>query len=65
MFVCSCLAVTDRTVNAAIAAGASSVEEITDRCAAGGCCGGCWLELQHLLDSHRSRQAGAGRHSAA
>jgi bacterioferritin-associated ferredoxin len=52
MFVCSCKAVTDRTVAAAIASGASSIQEVADRCGAGSRCGGCWPELQRLLDEH-------------
>ena len=45
MYVCHCNAVTDRTVDAAIASGATTVPEITERCTAGGGCGGvtaCW-----------------------
>ena len=52
MYVCSCRAVTDRTIDAAIASGASSVEEITSKCAAGGRCGGCWPALERMLDEH-------------
>jgi len=52
MFVCSCRAVTDRTVDATIASGASSVEEIAERCGAGSVCGGCWPELERLLHEH-------------
>jgi len=57
MFVCSCRAVTDRTVDAAIASGASSIEEIATRCGAGGRCGGCWPELERLLEAHDAGQA--------
>jgi bacterioferritin-associated ferredoxin len=49
MFVCSCRAVTDRTVNAAIVSGATCIEEIAERCGAGVRCGGCWPELERLL----------------
>jgi bacterioferritin-associated ferredoxin len=49
MVVCHCKAVTDRTVDAAIASGASTVSEITDRCTAGGGCGGCHRMLESLL----------------
>ena len=49
MVVCSCRVVTDRTVEAAIAAGADTVEDIAAACAAGGRCGGCWPELERLL----------------
>jgi len=46
---CSCMAVSDRTVRAAIAAGASTVGEVTNRCHAGGGCGGCHRMLERLL----------------
>jgi bacterioferritin-associated ferredoxin len=52
MFVCSCRAVTDRTVRAAIASGADRIPEIADRCGAGSRCGGCWPELERLLHEH-------------
>jgi bacterioferritin-associated ferredoxin len=61
MFVCSCQAVTDRTVRAAIASGATTIEQVADRCAAGSRCGGCWPELQRLLDEHDARQVPSRR----
>lgn len=65
MFVCSCRAVSDRTVRAAIAAGAASVDEVIERCAAGGDCGGCWPELQRLLDEVETRPPGSGHRFSA
>ena len=50
MYVCHCNAVSDRTVDAAIASGASTVSEITARCSAGGGCGGCHELLETLLE---------------
>jgi bacterioferritin-associated ferredoxin len=41
--------VTDRTVHAAMCAGAESVAELSSLCRAGTRCGGCWPELQRLL----------------
>jgi bacterioferritin-associated ferredoxin len=55
MFVCSCRAVSDRTVAAVIASGARTVEEIARRCGAGAQCGGCWPELERLLAEQRDR----------
>lgn len=49
MVVCHCKAVSDRTVDAAIASGATTVDEITARCTAGGGCGGCHGLLEALL----------------
>jgi len=40
-------------VCAAIASGATTVEELTDQCAAAADCGGCWRTLERLLDEHR------------
>jgi bacterioferritin-associated ferredoxin len=56
MYVCHCQAVTDRTVSTVIASGATTVEDITDRCQAGGSCGGCWDTLQALIDEADARQ---------
>ncbi|MDP9464769.1 MAG: (2Fe-2S)-binding protein [Actinomycetota bacterium] len=49
MVVCSCRAVTDRTVHATISAGADTVDEVAFMCTAGSGCGGCWPELQRML----------------
>jgi bacterioferritin-associated ferredoxin len=57
MVVCSCRAVTDREVRAAIAEGADSVEALTERCHAATACGGCWPELERLIaESSGDRQ---------
>jgi bacterioferritin-associated ferredoxin len=56
VFVCSCRAVTDRTVDATIVSGASTIEEVARRCGAGGRCGGCWPELQRLIDEHDAQR---------
>jgi nitrite reductase (NADH) large subunit len=50
MVVCSCRRVSDRDVSAAIVEGATTVEAIAGRCAAGSRCGGCWPELERLID---------------
>ena len=57
MYVCSCRGVTDRTVCAAIAAGARTVEDVARRCAAGAQCGGCRPELERLLAEQHDRDA--------
>jgi bacterioferritin-associated ferredoxin len=64
MIVCSCLAVTDRTIGAALAAGASCVDAIAEKCGAGGRCGGCWPELQRLIESHAAPCESAATHAA-
>lgn len=55
--MCSCRAVTDRTVNAAIASGARSIDEVAERCGAGARCGGCWPALTELLEQQTSVDA--------
>jgi bacterioferritin-associated ferredoxin len=57
MYVCSCRGVTDRTVCAAVVAGARTVDDLADRCGAGARCGGCWPELERLLAEQRDRDA--------
>ncbi len=59
MVVCHCKAVSDRTVDAAIASGASTVREITERCTAGGGCGGCHRLLEALLETTSADRAPA------
>jgi bacterioferritin-associated ferredoxin len=51
MYVCHCMAVTDRAVDAAIDAGARTVDELTELCDAGGGCGGCHQMLQACLEA--------------
>ena len=49
MYVCSCRAVTDSQVEAAVMAGACSVGDLTRYCGAGGGCGGCHEVLSRIL----------------
>lgn len=52
VIVCSCQVVSDRTVQAAVASGATTIEEVAARCGAGARCGGCWPALRELIDAH-------------
>jgi bacterioferritin-associated ferredoxin len=54
MYVCYCAGVSDRAVEAAVADGARSIEELGKRCGAGAECGGCHPVLAELLacDAH-------------
>lgn len=61
MFVCSCRAVTDRTVKEAIADGARTIEQIALKCGAGSLCQGCWPTLSELLSEHLDEQPRSGR----
>ena len=64
MYVCSCEAVTDRTVNAAIAAGARTPADLAGLCSAGSRCGGCWPTLVEMIERVSERDT-AVAHSAA
>ncbi|MEX5634766.1 MULTISPECIES: (2Fe-2S)-binding protein [Parafrankia] len=56
MLVCSCFAVSDRTLRSVIASGACDTEEIGARCDAGTGCGGCLEEIDGLLDEAMPRR---------
>ena len=47
--VCLCRGVSERKVLRAIERGATTVEEVTERCGAGGTCGGCHPTIDELL----------------
>lgn len=64
MFVCHCRGVTDRTIAAAVAAGADSVEEIGRRCGAGVDCGGCAPALARLVEKNRRERPTEADHAA-
>jgi bacterioferritin-associated ferredoxin len=63
MYICHCRAVTDRTVAAAVAGGARSIDDLARKCGAGSRCGGCWPALRELLAEVGSPLA--EQHSAA
>ncbi len=50
VYVCLCLAISDRVIRAAVTDGARTLEELEDSSGAGSVCGGCYAELQRLLD---------------
>lgn len=52
MFVCVCHAVSDTRVREAIEAGASTREEVTRCCGAGGDCGGCHRYIEDMIEDH-------------
>ncbi len=49
MYVCICHGVTDNEVNAEIALGARTVDDIGERCDAGTGCGACHESIDDLL----------------
>ena len=54
MYVCHCRAINDRTVRAAAAAGALTVDDLMQTCGANGDCGGCHTVLEELLAAGRA-----------
>lgn len=65
MIVCSCLGLNDRTVRAAILAGASDVDDVTAMCGAGGDCRTCRVTIADMIDEQYVQIGGAGTSSAA
>jgi bacterioferritin-associated ferredoxin len=52
MYVCVCLAVSDREVREAIEGGASTREAVTRVCKAGGDCGACHGMIATMIEDH-------------
>jgi bacterioferritin-associated ferredoxin len=65
VLICHCRAVNDRTVAAAIAAGARAPEDLAAMCGAGARCGGCVPALCELLETHATTAVGVSQRSAA
>jgi bacterioferritin-associated ferredoxin len=65
VLICHCKAVNDRTLNAAIAAGARAPEDLARMCGAGTRCGGCLPALEELLGDVACTRVDIARHSAA
>lgn len=55
MILCLCRGVSDHTVDAAISAGADTVDLIERACGAGGDCGACGDLLEALVERARER----------
>lgn len=64
MYVCCCFAVTDAHIERVLEEGASSVEEVTRACRAGGDCGSCLGQIEQMLEEHTTceneKSAGPG-----
>ncbi|MCC6227126.1 MAG: (2Fe-2S)-binding protein [Microthrixaceae bacterium] len=65
MIVCSCRAVNDNTVGAAILGGAGNVDDVAAMCGAGGDCGTCRVTIRDMIDEHHMRCGGRGSATAA
>jgi bacterioferritin-associated ferredoxin len=55
VIVCHCRAVSDRTLRARIAEGATTVEALREATGASECCGGCEPTVTAILDQELSR----------
>jgi bacterioferritin-associated ferredoxin len=53
MYVCVCLAVSEREVEAAIDGGAHSVADVTRACRAGGDCGACRGHIAEMIEDRQ------------
>ena len=53
MIVCLCHAVSDRAINAAVAAGATTSRDVARASGAGTGCGRCWEQLNRLVAEAR------------
>jgi bacterioferritin-associated ferredoxin len=51
MYICLCHAATTKDVDAAIADGATTIDQVGDACGAGTGCGSCHEEIQDRLDA--------------
>ena len=61
MYVCVCLAVTETEVRAAIGAGATTREVVTQHCRAGGDCGSCHGMINQMIEDHLEDQLEGSR----
>jgi bacterioferritin-associated ferredoxin len=57
MFVCVCRAVPDTAIRSVIREGASTVEEVADRCGAGSSCGACRPVVLRMLADNDAPEA--------
>ncbi len=56
MILCSCKAVSDRTVERLLDDGAVTIRDLGERCGAGTDCGSCVRDLRALIEAHHERR---------
>ena len=61
MYVCVCLAVSDKEVREAIAGGCHSRHAVTRQCGAGGDCGACHNMIENMIEDHLDEAAASGQ----
>lgn len=57
MYVCVCLAVSDKEVREAIEGGCDSRHAVTRACGAGGDCGACHGMIEDMIEDHLDGRA--------
>lgn len=60
MYVCVCLAVSDKEVREAIQSGCHSRHAVTRTCGAGGDCGACHGMIENMIEDHLEEADGSG-----
>lgn len=60
MYVCICHGITDREINARIAAGAHDVETLRSELGCGSTCGCCLSEVEQMVEAARPARRGFG-----
>lgn len=58
--LCYCLVVDEAEIRRAIRQGARTVEDVTERCEAGGGCGSCRASIALMLDEEARRRGATG-----
>ena len=61
MYVCVCMCVNDKAIKAAVGAGATTVEAVTELTCAGSDCGSCRPEIALLIEAELSSDGPDGR----
>jgi bacterioferritin-associated ferredoxin len=59
MIVCHCRRVCDRTIRAAIQAGACTEDAVAEACGAGSVCGGCLPLVEELIEEEQEAAQGS------
>lgn len=54
--VCNCFSVTNGMIRDAVAAGATTLEEVQEATGAGTACGACIDDVQRLIDEFKAEQ---------
>jgi bacterioferritin-associated ferredoxin len=62
MYVCLCVGVTNQSVADAVAAGASTSNQVAAACGAGTECGRCRRTVQAIIEARRGAARNAGDH---